>query len=349
MTLSRQLFSQIDPRDPFFDSLKADYQEFSVWFAKKANDFAYVFRAASGEIGGFLYVKLEDGPLPEVNPPMPAARRLKVGTFKINPHGTKLGERFIKKVIDHALDARVQQAYVTVFERHAALVALFERYGFLRTATKTTLNGIELVLVKTMSMREGDPLKRYPTVKLGSNAAYMLSLYPTWHTRLLPDSILKNEDSTVVMDTSHTNSIHKVYLAGMRGMDAIAAGDVLLIYRTSDGAGPAHYRSVVTSVCVVEERRDLSSFATKDEFLRYCKPYSVFETSELEGFWATRRYPHVLRFTYNFALPRRMTRGRLIEEFGFDREAYWGLMPIEKSKLKAVLAASGLNEDLVID
>ena len=349
MTLSRLLFSQMDLNDHFFDSLKADYREFPAWFAKKANDHAYVFRSDSGQIDGFLYVKVEDGPLLDVNPPLPPARRLKVGTLKINPHGTKLGERFIKKVIDHALIEDVSQAYVTVFEKHAALVSLLERYGFVRSATKTTPNGTELVLVKRMHSRVGGPLARYPTVKLGDNAAYLLSLYPAWHTRLLPDSILKSEDASIVTDISHTNSIHKVYLAGMRGMDPIAPGDILLIYRTSDGAGPAHYRSVITSVCVVEEHRHISSFPSKDEFIKYCEPYSVFERSELEDFWTKKKYPHVLRFTYNYALPKRLTRGKLIEDFGFDAAAYWGLMPIEKPKLRAVLSAAGLNEDLVVD
>ena len=208
MTLSRLLFSQVDLRDPFFDSLKSDYQEFPAWFSKKANDYAYVFRADSGQIDGFLYVKVENGPLTDVMPPLPPARRLKVGTLKINPHGTRLGERFIKKVIDHALTEGVDHAYVTVFEKHAALVSLLERYGFRRTATKTTPNGTELVLVKPMHVQDGNPLERYPTVKLGHNAAYLLSLYPVWHTRLLPDSILKSEDASIVTDISHTNSIH---------------------------------------------------------------------------------------------------------------------------------------------
>lgn len=75
----------------------------------------------------------------------------------------------------------------------------------------------------------------------------------------------------------------------------------------------------------------------------------MFEKSELEGFWTTKKYPHVLRFTYNYALPKRITRGKLIEDFGFNADAYWGFMRIEKSKLKAILSAAGLNEDLVVD
>jgi hypothetical protein len=349
MSLSRQYFSQIDLADPFFDSLKADYSEFPDWFKKKATDKAYVFKGSSGLIDGFLYFKIEDGELRDVDPPLPAAKRLKIGTLKINPHGTRLGERFIKKVIDHALAESVDEAYVTVFEKHAALVSILERYGFHKLGKKTTANGTELVLVKKIFSNAEEALDRYPVVKLGANSIYLLSLHPIWHTRLLPDSILNSEDSSVVTDVSHTNSMHKVYLANMRGMESIKAGDILLIYRTTDNLGPAHFRSVVTSVCVVEEYSHINTFANKDSFVRYCEPYSVFQHEELEDFWRTKKYPHVLRFTYNFALPKRITRGNLIENFDFDAGAYWGFMNITNTQLQAVLAASGLNENLVIN
>ncbi|MCZ2221993.1 hypothetical protein NUW87_11590, partial [Corynebacterium pilbarense] len=51
------------------------------------------------------------------------------------------------------------------------------------------------------------------------------------------DSILKNEDPVLLIkDTSHTNSIHKIYLTAMEGTDRLKTGDTLVIYRTaSDG------------------------------------------------------------------------------------------------------------------
>ena len=36
-------FSEINLSDPFFDSLKQDYEEFPSWFLRKANERAYVF------------------------------------------------------------------------------------------------------------------------------------------------------------------------------------------------------------------------------------------------------------------------------------------------------------------
>ncbi|MGY6217842.1 hypothetical protein ACW73L_22025 [Methylolobus aquaticus] len=349
MNLTYKQFADIDLADPFFDSLKQDYAEFEQWFARKAADSAYVFYSDTGFLDGFLYLKIENEVVEDVQPPLPPARRVKVGTLKINPHGTRLGERFLKKIFDHAVTQAANEIYVTVFDKHEALIALFQRYGFRQRATKTTANGTELVLVKTMTDVSGGVLDRYPLMKLADNSIYLLSLYPQWHTRLLPDSILKNEDSSIVQDVSHTNSIHKVYLAAMRGMENLRPGDVVLIYRTSDGAGPAHYRSVATSVCVIEEYRSIHSFTSKDDFMAYCSPYCVFEEHELNQFWHKKSYPHVIRFTYNFALPKRVTRGRMIEEMGFDAGGYWGFMRLSLEQFRSVINAGQLDEGLIIN
>lgn len=348
MHLQRMQFKNIDLNDPFFDSLKADYAEFPHWFAKKAEDWAYVFHGDSGCLDGFLYLKIEDGPLNDVVPPLSAARRLKVGTLKINAHGTKLGERFIKKIFDHAIFEGVKEIYVTVFEHHSSLVSLFRRYGFQCRASKTTQNGTEMVLLRDLHEGYADVVSSYPLVRLGDERVFLLSLYPQWHTRLLPDSILKNEDADIVEDVSHTNSIHKVYLAAMSGMEVLRRGDVILIYRTNDGQGPARFRSVATSICVIEEYRSIHSFASREEFLAYCRPYSVFSEQELDSFWTRKRYPHVIRFTYNIALKKRITRGEMIEDVGLSADAYWGFMQISHDQFLEIAHRGMIDESLVI-
>ncbi|WP_338863672.1 hypothetical protein [Myxococcus stipitatus] len=349
MILERLSFKNINLSDPFFDSLKADYKEFPSWFAKKAEDTAYVFKNEHGLIDGFLYVKVEEGMVGDVTPPLPPTRRLKVGTMKINAHGTKLGERFIKKIFDHAIFEKVREAYVTVFSEHRPLILLLEKYGFQQVGTKTSHNGTELVLTKQLQGISEDVVRSYPLVRLAHQKAYLLALQPQWHTRLLPDSILKTETADIVQDVSHTNSIHKVYLAAMSGMEVLKRGDILLIYRTTDGQGPAHYRSVATSVCVVEEYRSLFSFKAQEEFLAYCRPYTVFEESELLTLWKTRKYPHVIRFTYNIALRKRVTRAVMIEEVGMDAGAYWGFMPLTHQQLVNVLRRGLVDESLVVN
>lgn len=348
MGISRRSFSEIAIQDPFFDSLRANYAEFDKWFERKSEELAYVFEFNDGRLGGFLYLKVEDGSVDDVEPQLPNARRLKIGTFKVDPHGTRLGDRFMKKVFDHAIGERVELIYVTVFPEHESLLRLFESYGFRQVGEKTTANGTELTLEKDLSVARGSPSEIYPMIRI-EGAIHLLSIYPKWHTRLFPDSILRTEDASIIDDVSHTNSIHKVYLAGMRGMENLRPGDVIVIYRTTDGKGPAHYRSVVTSICVVEDYRNIAEFPSREAFFEYCLPFSVFDEQELSGLWNSRKYPHVIQFTYNIALPRRLTRAHLIEHLGIDKDAYWGFLELSKSQFLKIVADSNTNENLIVN
>lgn len=336
-------FSDISLENEFFDSLRDDYDGFDAWFKRKATESAYVLQDGDS-ILGFLYLKVEDGPVTDVMPPLPERKYLKMGTLKVVPHGTRLGERLIKKALDNAVTAGADAAYVTVFPKHAALTTLLEKYGFKLQASK----GDELVLVKDLRSTEGDLLSRYPIVVPQDDRVFMLAIYPEYHTRLFPDSKLITEGPDIIQDVSHTNSIHKVYLTAMRGVEGLQRGDTLLIYRTSDGLGPAHYRSVVTSICVVEEARSISSFSSEAEFIRYASPYSVFTDSELKEFWRHKRYPTIVRFTYNIALKKRITRKQMLDAGLIDSEEYAGFVSLDSAALVYVIEAGEVDANLVV-
>lgn len=337
-------FNDISLVDPFFDSLKGDYVGFENWFEKKKGSpdgFAYTFRnSATGNLDGFLYLKEEHGEVDDVTPILPPAHRLKVGTFKINPHGTRLGERFLKTAFDVAIARQIKAIYVTVFPKQAALVELFERYGFSSVASKMGLTGEELVLERRLDVLKGDVVLDYPRIPIHENRHFVLSLYPVWHSRLLPDSLLKTEAADVVKDVSHTNSIHKIYLAAMQGVERLKRGDTLLVYRTADG-GSAYYTSVLTSLCVVEELVNISVFKSENAFIKYCDPYSVFTKTELQYFYRNKKYPWIIRFTYNLALTKRPNRKALLEEIKLPSDVYWGFFQIATNQLRDILRLSG--------
>lgn len=337
-------FSKISLEDPFFSSLKADYAGFEKWFhskGSKPDSFAYTFRnAETGGLDGFLYLKDEHGEVEDVHPPLHPARRLKIGTFKVNPHGTRLGERFMKRAFDLAISKKVDSLYVTVFAKHAALVDLFVRYGFSLVAKKPGANGEELVLERNLRMVIGDVVLDYPRIPIREGRHFVLSLYPMWHSRLLPDSLLNTESPNILEDVSHTNSIHKIYLTAMQGIDQLRRGDTLLIYRTASG-GAAYYTSVITSLCVVEEVVHISRFKTEAEFLEYCAPYSVFSKAELIDFFKRKTYPWIIRFTYNLALKKRLNRKVLLEEIRLPSNIYWGFFAITTENLLNILKHAG--------
>jgi len=347
-SLSYDPISSVPTSDAFFDTLREDYPGFDDWLKRKGGESAYVARREDGGVDGFLYLKREDGTVTDVQPGLISARRIKVGTLKVNPHGTRLGERLIKKVFDHATEQDVDEIYVTVFPKHTKLLELLSRYGFAKVATKSGPRGVEDVMLRSLRLLSGDVTRDYPLINL-TGRKFLLSLYPEWHTRLLPDSKLHTESPDVVRDVSHTNSIHKVYLTGMKGVDRLRRGDILLIYRTKDGKGPAHYRAVATSLCTVEEVRDITSFTTADALLDYCAPYSVFSEQELRGFWTNRKYPTLIRFTYNVALKKRLTRADLIEQKVIDPNAYAGFAALSDAALQTVIAHGGIHASVVFD
>jgi len=340
-------FSQINLNDPFFTSLKSDYSEFESWFNKKSStgSEAYILMD-NNKIEAFLYLKIEEDEITDTIPNLPKAKRVKVGTFKVNPHGTRLGERFIKKIFDFTLKNSTSQIYVTIFDKHQALIQIFEKYGFVQVAIKNTNNGTELVFLKDFNKITNNLLFDYPRFK-STSKKFLLSIYPKFHTRLFPDSILRNESFSEIEDVSHTNSIHKVYICFM-DVSAFKTGDLILIYRTSDNEGPAYFRSVVTSICVVEEVKMKRDFHNAQEFLNYCKPYSVFTETELLD-WYNKKNIFAIRMTYNAAFQKRITRGNLIDNLGYNPDIRWSSFEVSNEHFFNTLRAGGINESLIIN
>jgi len=341
-------FKDISLDDPFFESLINNYKEFLTWFKKKANELAYIMNDEDNLLQAFLYLKEEYGPLTDVDPQLPDAHYLKVGTFKINAHGTRLGERFIKKIFDYALNKKIKKIYVTIFPEHKALINLLENFGFKKVSTKTSINGIEDLLLKNLDSISGKVESDYPMINLSGNQ-YLLAIYPKFHTRLFPDSILVNEDANIVDDVSYTNSIQKIYICKMKGVEELIRGDALIIYRTKDDLGSAWYRAVATSLCMVEDVRKKSSFSNANDFISYCSSRSVFTDQELKDFYGNWDNLYVIKMTYNGALHSRIIRKRLVQEVGLDTNKYWGFMPLTPIQFKHIAQLGGFDGSLIVD
>lgn len=248
MDLQIKKFSDIDVTDHFFDSLRESYPEFNKWYEKKvaSDETAYCYYI-DGELKDFLYLKIEEEKLSDITPVLPAKKRLKVGTFKVdndNRHTTR-GERFMKKIMDKAIVEDVDEIYVTMFPTDSLqkLIAMFEKFGFSHIADKILdSERSEYVLVKDMRTYVGDMMLDYPFVKKTGHDKYVLSIIPAYHTQLFPDSILKNEQKyDIIQDMSETNSIYKIYICWMQDVKQLKEGDLLVIYRTNDKNGPAAY------------------------------------------------------------------------------------------------------------
>jgi L-amino acid N-acyltransferase YncA len=343
-------FADIPLTNPFFDSLKEDYGQFEPWFRGKISETAYV-QYSDDRLVGFMYLKPEDIEIADVAPLLPAARRIKIGTFKVEAHGTKLGERLLKKAFDRAVVEQVAEIYVTIFPKHELLIGLLEEFGFKQVGTKSTSDGVEQVLLKNIDREHlvGDIKKDYPMINIRASKQYILSIKPEWHSKLFPDSILRTESYDLLSDISHTNSISKTYVCSMADVGVLKRGDILAIYRTSDSQGPAEYRSVITSICTVEDMRPKASFADCGAYISFTEPYSVFNEQELRGWWNSRKNLFIIKMLYNAAFTQRVIRKTLIEDVGLQRDIYWGFVQLNIDQLIDIMNRGGIDGRLIIN
>lgn len=340
------MFSKINIDDTFFQSLREDYPGFEKWFERKKDQDAFVQYNEKGNIEGFLYLKVEKEVVEDVVPKIQANKILKVGTFKIDSHGTRLGEQFIKIIMDYAINEDVDLCYVTIFSKHKSLVDLIKRYGFCEYGKKGTLQNFEDVYVKNMRILSDNIVRDFPLIKASDVKKYMLSIYPQYHSIMFPDSILTTENKNIITDISYTNSIHKIYVCSM-GVEILKYGDIVVLYRTAEKGKSAEYISVATSICVVEEVKLQNEFSSFEDFYKYASQYSVFDKNDLRH-WYNKGGCRAVKMTYNVALKKRIVRHDLIESVGLSREDYWGFFQLTDAQFNNIVNIGQINDSIII-
>lgn len=354
LSVRKVLFGNIDLRDPFFDSFREDYPGFDSWFNRKSEESAYVCSADEGRIVAFLYVKREEvgEDYSDITPAFSRMRRLKIGTFKVVSNGYKLGERFLKIIFDNARRQEVEEIYVTIFRKRSdqdRLIRLLEDWGFSHWGTKSSSAGSELVLCRDFrpQVASRDPRHSYPYLSRSARK-FVVPIYPDYHTELLPDSILNTESpADFVENRPNRNAISKVYISRSFERD-LAAGDIVVFYRTKSGAGPAHYTSVATTIGVVQQVTD--SIQSKAEFIAACRKRSVFSDADLAEHWDYNRFnrPFVVNFLYVYSLPRRPNLKQL-KEHQIIVDAPRGFERITDEAFSQLLELAGADQRLIID
>jgi len=318
LAVKQAFFGNIDLNDSFFDSFKRDYVGFDKWFNKKCDKIAYICQEA-GTILGFLYLKIEDETenYSSISPIFKPKRRLKIGTFKVEATGFRLGERFLKIIFDNALKNNVDEIYTTMFDERAelnALADLLTRWGFKKHGQKITESGKEDVFVKSMD-------KYYPNLSVKQNypnilykrQKFILPIFDKYHTSLLPDSKLNNErEEDFLKNDPHKYALQKVYISWAPEKN-INSGDFLLFYRPGAEGSNKKYTSVVTTLGIIDEV--INGFNNKEEYLKHCQNRSVFTNEELEGFWQKHRDKlMIIKFIYVESLEKKLTLDYLWEK-----------------------------------
>ena len=352
-TVRKVVFGNVDLPSDFFDSFRQDYGggTFNKWFNKKADEPAYVCYEGQ-DIVAFLYLKVEgpEEPYGDIEPGFKSKRRLKIGTFKVELNGYKLGERFLKIVFDNALPQKVDEVYVTIFPRtieQQRLIKILEDFGFTAFGKKVNSYGTEAVYVRDMTpnFNAQDPKLTFPYISRLSRA-FIVPIYPEYHTSLLPDSILKTESpADFIEQEPHRNAIRKVYV-GRSIFRELKKGDTIVFYRTG-----GYYKGVVTTLGIVDGvYRQIRDEA---HFISLCRKRSVFTDQELSSHWNYRKgdRPFIVGFLYAYSLPKRPNMKELIEN-GIIRNvdsAPRGFEQLTAAQFAKIVEISKADTRIVVD
>ncbi len=303
--LKEVLVRSLDIEDTFFESLKGDYGnlDFRDWFKRKSIEGrkCWVY-SENDNIKALLMLKEENETIP-TSPPIPAAKRLKIATLKVDIAGSKMGELFLKMAFQYCISNHIFEAFLTHYRKpDDRLIPLIENFGFefrgFLEARKGMMENEEVYLKKLIPIEKDLPpmdlaRKYYPSFKdHPSIKKFLIPIMPEYHDRLFPDF---KERQMRITDYSEINkpgnAIKKAYLSHS-AIKKIRPGDLLLFYRSHD-------LKAITSIGVVD--REPVHTNEPEKVVSIVGQRSVYTYEEIKNI--TQENVLVILFRHHLNLP----------------------------------------------
>ena len=287
---------ELDINDTFFDSLKDDYAGFEEWFKKKQSKEAQAYVTEfDGKLTSFLMLKVEceDEEYKDFLKPFIPAKRLKISTLKVNDTGKRIGETFIKIIVNKAIKENVEEIYVTVFDKQEFLIDMLESYGFKKYTKKRTLKSdgeieLENVLVKSMKNKEN----YYPFFEIGNNRIFLVPIRDKYHHLLFQESEKQFQLSFEDFQGKNvaSNSLKKAYLCDSK-IKQIQKGSILLFYSS-------RAKKAITSLGIVDAV--FTKFNNFDEMFNLVKKRTAYDEHELRENFKNDKLVILFKLYYSF-------------------------------------------------
>ena len=129
----KKALKDIDVNDPFFDSLKTDYPDYTKWFSKKKKQGANAYVTVNKRhITSLLMIKVEneEEDYGNFSKEMKKCRRLKIETFKVEDTGKHIANTFIEIIKKKAIELKIEEIYITILDKHKELINFLIKEGF---------------------------------------------------------------------------------------------------------------------------------------------------------------------------------------------------------------------------
>jgi hypothetical protein len=265
----------IDPADPIFESLRADYPGFDSWFTKCRLEHrrAWIVKPGGSNLAGICIVKEENAGEYGLR-----GKVLKACTMKVSDlyNGNRFGELLLKPVFSYAHSNRFDWIYLTVFDKHTQLINLIHEFGFERLNVQTDIG--ESVFAKHLSVTGFESpclspldfhIKYGPlAIDISGASKFIVPIQPLFHDLLFPEAT--QQMYLIPRCSPYGNAIRKAYLCHSP-CRTLTPGSVLLFYRSHD-------RKEITCVGVAENTLISRSV---DEVARFVGKRTVYTYEEI--------------------------------------------------------------------
>lgn len=301
--LAKKYLYEIDTNQPFFDSLREEYDGFDEWYRRSAEKHRKAWCITENEkLLALCIYKEEENERITDSGYQANGRVLKLCTLKVGVavRGQKYGERLLYSAFIFAMEENFNSVYLhTHGEEHELLVALCEEYGFNKVGTYQD----DDVLLKEMQpplSSDLSPLnyaiQYYPHIKgCDETSHFIVPIQPQYHEVLFPDISecskgLFKDDHGIYPTPSRT--IKKAYICHAN-INKIKLGDNLLFYRTRD-------RKSIEALGVVEK---VVRSKKADEFLPLVSKRTVFSNAKIEELTKSECLVILFRLQRYFKVP----------------------------------------------
>lgn len=316
--------------DPFFDSLRDDYEEFDIWFQKKQEEGkkAFIIRGKNRQITSFLMLK-EEEPNDEEETflkSLPKVKKLKISTFKVTNKGKKIGETFIKIIMRAAIQMEVEIIYVTIFPKQKQLISLLLEYGFELYTGKKTKNVKEKNQKENVYVKYMNETKYFPNIEYTDQRIFLVPIRPEFNKLLFPESEVNAQLTIDDLEGNITsaNAIKKAYICNSKTKQ-IRAGDLLFFYSTRENMK-------LTAIGVVDVVYD--SFETFDEIKELVNKRTAYTEKQLRR--VAKLNSLVILFKHYLTFEKEITYKNLLE-LGIVSSGIRQIQQINLKKMKKII------------
>ncbi len=322
--IKKEFLYNMDLEDDFFSTLRFDYKGFDEWFIKKQRneEKAYVTITEDNKVTSFLMLKEEDEKedYSAFEKTFSPAKRIKVSTFKVADTGKKIGECFIKIMINEAIQKNVDEIYVTTFEKQESLIYLLKQYGFDLFTHKNTTKSDDTVEREAIYVKNIKDKSQYPFVQLKDQGIFIFPVIPKYHKLLFEDA---EEEYQISIDDTQgenisANAIKKAFISNAK-IKKIKPGDIVLFYAS-------HNKRAITTLGIVETT--WNEFESQEEIFNIVRKRTAYDKDELKQVTQLDSlvimFKHYITFknqiTYDFLYNNGIVNGYIQGPISIDRE-----------------------------